>query len=62
MDKTPGDVRVRAGNRADHLAKSINAEAFTTGHDIVFAARNFDPATQKGKKLLGHELTHVLQQ
>ncbi|MCP4133749.1 MAG: DUF4157 domain-containing protein [bacterium] len=33
-----------------------------TGHDIVFAARNFDPATQKGKKLLGHELTHVLQQ
>ncbi|MCP4134812.1 MAG: DUF4157 domain-containing protein, partial [bacterium] len=57
-----GDVRVHTGNRADKLARSINAEAFTTGHDIVFAARNFDPATQKGKKLLGHELTHVLQQ
>ncbi|MCP4133751.1 MAG: DUF4157 domain-containing protein [bacterium] len=57
-----GDVRVHTGNKADHLARSINAEAFTTGHDIVFAARNFDPATQKGKKLLGHELTHVLQQ
>ncbi|MCP4133746.1 MAG: DUF4157 domain-containing protein [bacterium] len=57
-----GDVRVHTGNKADHLARSINAEAFTTGHDIVFAARNFDPSTQKGKKLLGHELTHVLQQ
>ncbi|MCP4135385.1 MAG: DUF4157 domain-containing protein [bacterium] len=62
MGKNPGEVRVPTGNRADKLAKSINAEAFTTGHDIVFAARNFDPGSQKGKKLLGHELTHVLQQ
>ncbi|MCP4131793.1 MAG: DUF4157 domain-containing protein [bacterium] len=58
-----GDVRIHTGNRADKLARSINAEAFTTGHDIVFAARNgrnFE--SREGKKLLGHELTHVLQQ
>ncbi|MCP4133858.1 MAG: DUF4157 domain-containing protein [bacterium] len=58
-----GDVRIHTGNRADKLARSINAEAFTAGHDIVFAARNgrnFE--SREGKKLLGHELTHVLQQ
>ncbi|MCP4132406.1 MAG: DUF4157 domain-containing protein [bacterium] len=57
-----GDVRVHTGNKADHLARSIDASAFTTGHDIVFAARQFNPETREGKKLLGHELTHVLQQ
>ncbi|MCP4131348.1 MAG: DUF4157 domain-containing protein [bacterium] len=57
-----GDVRIHTGNKADRLARSINAEAFTTKHDIVFAARRFDPNSRQGKKLLGHELTHVLQQ
>ncbi|MCP4137523.1 MAG: DUF4157 domain-containing protein [bacterium] len=57
-----GDVRIHSGNKADKLARSINAEAFTAGHDIVFAARNYKPETREGKKLLGHELTHVLQQ
>ncbi len=58
-----GDVRIHTGNRADKLARSINAEAFTAGHDIVFAARNGrNLESREGKKLLGHELTHVLQQ
>ncbi|MCP4135412.1 MAG: DUF4157 domain-containing protein [bacterium] len=58
-----GDVRVHTGSRADKLARSINAEAFTAGHDIVFAARNGrNLDSRAGKKLLGHELTHVLQQ
>ncbi|MCP4129774.1 MAG: DUF4157 domain-containing protein [bacterium] len=49
-----GDVRVHTGNRADRLARSINAEAFTTGHDIVFAARNGrNSESREGKKLLG---------
>ncbi|MCP4138195.1 MAG: DUF4157 domain-containing protein [bacterium] len=57
-----GDVRVHTGTKADRLARSIDARAFTAGHDIVFAARQFNPESREGKKLLGHELTHVLQQ
>ncbi|MCP4137644.1 MAG: DUF4157 domain-containing protein [bacterium] len=63
MNAYLGDVRIHTGNKADYLARSINAEAFTAGHDIVFAARNGrNLESRAGKKLLGHELTHVLQQ
>src|SRR5262249_13700153 len=57
-----GDVRVHADAQAAQAAASQAAEAFTVGRDIFFGAGNFDPSSQKGKALLGHELTHVLQQ
>ncbi|WP_051312902.1 eCIS core domain-containing protein [Sporocytophaga myxococcoides] len=40
----------------------LNAHAFAKGSDIHFAPGMFNPESQKGQELLGHELTHVLQQ
>lgn len=55
-------VRVHTDTRAADAARSINARAFTTGNNIVFGAGQFDPSSTKGKELLAHELTHVVQQ
>ena len=57
-----GHVRVHAGARAAESARSVNALAYTMGANIVFRSEAFDPHSQAGKKLLAHELTHVLQQ
>jgi hypothetical protein len=40
----------------------VNALAYTTGNDIIFDYGKYDPYTDVGKKLLAHELTHVVQQ
>lgn len=52
------DVRVHLGQEAS----SIGALAFTLGSDIYFAPEHYQPSTKYGTELLGHELTHVLQQ
>lgn len=52
------DVRIHVG----HEARSIGAIAFTWGSDIHFAPGFYHPDTFQGQQLLGHELTHVLQQ
>jgi hypothetical protein len=52
------DVRVHVGPEAP----AIGALAFTMGSDIYFAPGQYDPITPRGQELLGHELTHVLQQ
>ncbi|PWT81506.1 MAG: hypothetical protein C5B57_10330 [Blastocatellia bacterium] len=57
-----GAVRVHTEGSASHLARSVNARAFTVGNDIVFGSNEFRPDTPDGKKLLAHELTHVVQQ
>jgi Domain of unknown function (DUF4157) len=56
------DVRVHADERADALARSVSARAFTTGADIFFARGEYRPSTPAGDSLLAHELTHVVQQ
>jgi hypothetical protein len=53
-----GDVRVHVGNEAP----SIGALAFTHGSDVYFAPGQYRPNTLHGLKLIGHELTHVVQQ
>ncbi|HKP14008.1 MAG TPA: DUF4157 domain-containing protein, partial [Blastocatellia bacterium] len=55
-------VRVHAGAVAAQSAREVNARAYTVGHDIVFGAGRFAPGTQAGRRLLAHELTHVVQQ
>jgi hypothetical protein len=55
-------VRVHTGARAEGLAQSVNARAYTLGRDIVFGAGQYTPGTTEGRKLLAHELTHVVQQ
>ncbi|MDH3974163.1 MAG: DUF4157 domain-containing protein [Deltaproteobacteria bacterium] len=55
-------VRVHADNSAAKLSKSINARAFTLGRNIVFGAEQYKPYSGEGKRLMAHELTHVVQQ
>ncbi len=55
-------VRVHADARADRLSRSVQAEAFTTGTDIFFSQGAYRPSTTDGRRMLGHELTHVVQQ
>src|SRR5688572_15143421 len=55
-------VRVHTDDRAAASATAFGANAFTTGRDIYFGAGQYSPSTQEGKRLLAHELTHVVQQ
>lgn len=57
-----GSVRLHTDGDSARLAESLNARAFTVGSDIVFGEGQYAPQTLEGKKLLAHELTHVLQQ
>jgi hypothetical protein len=56
------DVRVHTGGQASESAKSVQAQAYTVGNDIVFGGDNYAPDTSSGKRTLAHELTHVVQQ
>ncbi len=47
---------------ADKLSRKLEAEAFTTGKDIFFRDGAYQPDTDSGKRLIAHELTHVVQQ
>ncbi len=55
-------VRVHADAAAEQSARDVNASAYTVGHDIVFGVGRFAPGTHEGRRLLAHELTHVVQQ
>lgn len=55
-------VRVHTDTRAAKSASAINSLAYTVGNNIVFGAGQFAPWTQKGRRLIAHELTHVIQQ
>jgi len=55
-------VRIHDDANADHLARSVQARAFTTGNDIYFRSGEYAPASPSGQHVLAHELTHTLQQ
>jgi flagellar motor protein MotB len=55
-------VRVHTDRRAAESAWAVNAAAYTVGRNVVFGAGQFEPASTKGRRLLAHELTHVVQQ
>ncbi len=55
-------VRVHTGSIADQSARELGAQAYTVKQDIVFAAGRFAPQTYSGRRLLAHEMTHVVQQ
>jgi len=57
-----GQVRIHTDGLAVDNARNLNALAYTTGRDIVFAEGQYAPAIAAGRRLLGHELTHVVQQ
>jgi Domain of unknown function (DUF4157) len=55
-------VRTHRDARAVESARAINALAYTVGQDVVFGAGQYAPETMRGRKLLAHELAHVVQQ
>lgn len=62
LDTDFSAVRVHTDSGADQLALGMGAVAFTTGQDIFFRRGRYDPDAQAGRRLLAHELTHVVQQ
>ncbi len=56
------NVKIHTDTIAAKSAQSINALAYTSGNNIVFNSGQYSPNTDSGKRLLGHELTHVVQQ
>jgi Domain of unknown function (DUF4157) len=57
-----GHVRIHTNTEAGASAQAVSAHAYTIGRDIVFAAGKYAPQTNQGRRLLAHELTHVIQQ
>ena len=55
-------VRIHNDSSAHQMNRDIQAKAFTHGSDIYFNRAYYSPETIGGKKLLAHELTHVVQQ
>ena len=57
-----GAVRVHTGEAAAASAESVRARAYTHGSNIVFNQGQYRPNSQAGRRLLAHELVHVVQQ
>lgn len=57
-----GAVRVHTDSKAALSARAVNAHAYTAGQDIVFDTGKYEPLSATGRRLLAHELTHVIQQ
>ena len=55
-------VRVHTDADAARAADAVRARAYTVGRDIVFGRGEYAPASAEGRRLLAHELTHVVQQ
>ncbi|CAG0995837.1 hypothetical protein GEOBC_02640 [Geobacteraceae bacterium] len=55
-------VRIHAGPEAAESARALNAHAYTVGRDVVFGAGEYAPGSDSGRRLIAHELTHVVQQ
>jgi hypothetical protein len=55
-------VRVHTDARAAESAQAVNALAYTVGRGVVFGEGQYAPETSGGRRLLAHELTHVVQQ
>ncbi|MGB7923297.1 MAG: DUF4157 domain-containing protein [Pyrinomonadaceae bacterium] len=55
-------VRVHTDERAGESARDVSALAYTVGHDVVFRSGQYAPTTGEGRRLIAHELAHVVQQ
>ncbi|HEY0822840.1 MAG TPA: DUF4157 domain-containing protein, partial [Ramlibacter sp.] len=54
-------VRVHTDDAAADAARSLQARAFTWGNHVAFASGEYQPASERGRTLIAHELAHVLQ-
>ncbi len=55
-------VRLHTDSQAAESTRPVNAKAYTLGQDVVFGAGQYAPGTIEGRRLMAHELTHVVQQ
>jgi len=55
-------VRLHSDAQAAESARALNAKAYTLGQDVVFGAGQDTPGTSEGRRLMAHELTHIIQQ
>lgn len=55
-------VRIHTDASAAASAEAIHSRAYTVGNQIVFGQGQYNPGTLEGRRLLSHELTHVVQQ
>lgn len=55
-------VRVHTDGRAASAARQLRARAFTVGRDVFFGEGQYRPESAGGRRLMAHELTHVVQQ
>jgi hypothetical protein len=55
-------VRVHGDVKAAESARSVDAQAYTVGRDVVFSEGGYTPHSRQGSQLLAHELAHVIQQ
>ncbi len=55
-------VKIHTGSKSIQMNRELGAKAFTVGNDIHFNQGEYNPKGQEGKRLLVHELTHVVQQ
>jgi hypothetical protein len=56
------DVRVHADGRAAESARAVGAHAYAVGRNVVFGAGRYAPGSGEGRRLIAHELAHVVQQ
>jgi hypothetical protein len=54
-------VRIHTDGVAAESARAIGARAYTVGNDVVFGAGQYAPESATGRRLLAHELAHVVQ-
>lgn len=57
-----GGVRVHSDRAAAASAGSLSSRAYTLGGNITFGAEEYRPRTREGRRLIAHELAHVVQQ
>ncbi len=55
-------VKIHTGREAIQMNQDLGAKAFTHGSNVYFNKGQYNPNSASGKKLLAHELTHVVQQ
>ena len=56
------NVKIHRDDAAVQMSRQLGAQAFTHGSDIYFNEGKYNPESHQGKRLLAHELTHVVQQ
>ena len=57
-----GQVHLHQGRQASEAARALGARAYTLGQDVVFGQGEYRPESDQGRRLIAHELTHVVQQ